>query len=216
MWDVTDVRPDIFRHCNFYSHIPCGMRQTTVWIGLPSSKFLLTHPVWDVTGVRRCKGFRQCNFYSHIPCGMWQLSLSEESGTEKFLLTHPVWDVTEMACFLICIVKISTRTSRVGCDRLLSNPVYAGKVFLLTHPVWDVTNAFCRHINLTDISTHTSRVGCDREAFYKGYRFSNFYSHIPCGMWQVRMVGAIQHENFYSHIPCGMWRDSWRMGKSIP
>ena len=34
---------------------------------------------------------------------------------------------------------ISTHTSRVGCDIYAWDPTAADKGFLLTHPVWDVT-----------------------------------------------------------------------------
>ena len=81
-------------------------------------RFLLTHPVWDVT-----KADNQ---------GTWDV---------EFLLTHPVWDVTWNEDFKETNTTISTHTSRVGCDR---NSVQKGEVmraFLLTHPVWDVTNA---------------------------------------------------------------------------
>ena len=100
----------------FYSHIPCGM-----WPVVPSSRswlptFLLTHPVWDVTGHRTGAGRRHTfllthpvwdvtaygdevttwnqDFYSHIPCGMWRSSAALVGAEKKFLLTHPVWDVT--------------------------------------------------------------------------------------------------------------------------
>ena len=58
---------------------------------------------------------------------------------KKFLLTHPVWDVTAKEMAEYFTDKISTHTSRVGCDFL---------VFERSRQ-WQ-------------ISTHTSRVGCDR------------------------------------------------------
>ena len=78
--------------------------------------------------------------------------------------------------------------------------------FLLTHPVWDVTPflGLCDVLKL--ISTHTSRVGCD---FCQSCWFiskSDFYSHIPCGMWQSPLNLLPPSHDFYSHIPCGMWR----------
>ena len=84
------------RKKNFYSHIPCGMWHKKQEKGLNTLKFLLTHPVWDVTQYSRC-------------CGHW----------ERFLLTHPVWDVTEYGCAYGTIILISTHTSRVGCDRYI-------------------------------------------------------------------------------------------------
>ena len=78
--------------------------------------------------------------------------------------------------------------------------------FLLTHPVWDVTPflGLCDVLKL--ISTHTSRVGCD---FCQSCWFiskSDFYSHIPCGMWQSPLNLLPPSHDFYSHIPCGMWQ----------
>ena len=35
----------------------------------------------------------------------------------------------------------------------------------------------------------------------------DFYSHIPCGMWQRKLsIEKWTQKHFYSHIPCGMWR----------
>ena len=77
---------------------------------------------------------------------------------------------------------ISTHTSRVGCDK--------------------------QNEMLTDcllISTHTSRVGCDLVTFFCNIFASNFYSHIPCGMWRKKIWKKFLSHYFYSHIPCGMW-----------
>ena len=105
-------------------------------------KFLLTHPVWDVTG-----------YIAIFP------------SNTKFLLTHPVWDVTQtlpyktnwqnisthtsrvgcdsLPSFHISWYKISTHTSRVGCDTISNNKTAINHTFLLTHPVWDVTVTKC-------------------------------------------------------------------------
>ena len=86
--------------------------------------------------------------------------------------------------------------------------------FLLTHPVWDVTKSSLHWRELQEISTHTSRVGCDRIRFpsYWGI-FDNFYSHIPCGMWQKNHIRFSVFYHFYSHIPCGMWQMPDRNGQ---
>ena len=60
----------------------------------------------------------------------------------KFLLTHPVWDVTKSKGKIEAVERISTHTSRVGCDL-------------------DALTAQ----RIEAISTHTSRVGCDRYFF---------------------------------------------------
>ena len=56
------------------------------------------------------------------------------------------------------------------------------------------------------ISTHTSRVGCDTAVDGITLALKDFYSHIPCGMWQLEKRLADVYKHFYSHIPCGMWR----------
>ena len=56
------------------------------------------------------------------------------------------------------------------------------------------------------ISTHTSRVGCDIINAAQTVVESNFYSHIPCGMWLLTRWLRLVTVYFYSHIPCGMWR----------
>ena len=134
----------ILCHLHFYSHIPCGMwplrhvqsfappsiSTHTSLVGcdgvLPlhswaESKFLLTHPLWDVTNnlgavlaplaisthtsLVGCDSKRDkfsnlvCNFYSHIPCGMWLSHGFGRLGTQSFLLTHPLWDVTCLRLF---------------------------------------------------------------------------------------------------------------------
>ena len=128
---------------------------------LAGIKFLLTHPVWDVTPIakvwvmtksisthtsrvgcdsaRYTKRWRTIYFYSHIPCGMWRYWLAD-ANTWRWISTH---------------------TSRVGCDRDIidnqnNNANFYSHIpcgmwrnytqtvcwnleFLLTHPVWDVT-----------------------------------------------------------------------------
>ena len=139
----------------------------------------------------------------------------------------------------------------MGCDvGRLKKKILALK-FLLTHPVWDVTGKKSLIETIYKISTHTSRVGCDGDTPTPYEPFTNFYSHIPCGMWQflilwwwlisifllthpvwdVTSVKTIKPmikpfllthpvwdvteqtqleikdgKDFYSHIPCGMWQ----------
>ena len=144
--------------------------------------FLFTHPMWDVTDTevktlctltisthtsrvgcdkpRRNTCQDEENFYSHIPCGMWHYAPTVIRECEEFLLTHPVWDVTNWREGTWSCLKISTHTSRVGCDELLLN-----------------------QSQVLNISTHTSRVGCDTDPSKYKWTLINFYSHIPCGMW---------------------------------
>ena len=101
--------------------------------------------------------------------------------------------------------RISTHTSRVGCDAIaLFNAVDAS--FLLTHPVWDVTHIEEKIQLDVLISTHTSRVGCDYVHHSRRSRVYHFYSHIPCGMWLRLQIFWAHDGHFYSHIPCGMWQ----------
>ena len=100
--------------------------------------------------------------------------------------------------------------------------------FLFTHPIWDVTDTEVKTLCTLTISTHTSRVGCDNVRRIFSQCRSDFYSHIPCGMWHgnglsinssikisthTSRVGCdlpalhniANRFYFYSHIPCGMW-----------
>ena len=120
-----------------------------------------------------------------------------------FLLTHPVWDVTHSPVLALCLLLISTHTSRVGCD--VNQPLRdILDKFLLTHPVWDVTNKILRRFSCLDISTHTSRVGCDAFPYRIGAGFKKFLLTHP--VWDVTRSGGVDclGGNFYSHIPCGM------------
>ena len=124
---------------NFYSHIPCGMwpkafdaSSVGVYISTHTSrvgcdgssaalvgaekKFLLTHPVWDVT------------------------KAALELYYDKTISTH----TSRVGCDLVIrhavgVRNISTHTSRVGCDAIIPALICIFLKFLLTHPVWDVT-----------------------------------------------------------------------------
>ena len=143
-----------------------------------------------------------------------------------FLLTHPVWDVTKWKLNTDSMIKISTHTSRVGCDALLTSWILLKRISTHTSRVGcDIQDLYFTY--LTSISTHTSRVGCDgiKQILFEWHtisthtsrvgcdwiplevydQFMNFYSHIPCGMWPVRRTYRSEGKYFYSHIPCGMW-----------
>ena len=71
------------------------MWDVTIDSGISSleRKFLLTHPVWDVTATGRITE-EQYNISTHtsrVGCDMLQIMWMWNEG---FLLTHPVWDVT--------------------------------------------------------------------------------------------------------------------------
>ena len=83
-------------------------------------------------------------------------------------------------------MKISTHTSRVGCD----------------------LNSWClvqHHI----ISTHTSRVGCDKILEDAGVEVTFLLTH---PVWDVTLFPKWKQPiifYFYSHIPCGMWLNTF-------
>ena len=83
---------------------------------MPPLEFLLTHPVWDVTA-HSFPGCRRCVFLLTHPVWDVTRAIWEDYETETFLLTHPVWDVTVFLADLVRVIqRISTHTSRVGCD----------------------------------------------------------------------------------------------------
>ena len=101
-------------------------------------RFLLTHPVWDVT--------------LHINAPAYIRAIS----------THTSRVGCDLRAVVACLqFEISTHTSRVGCDVFFSHCYSFLNIFLLTHPVWDVTSAVNVWYHTESISTHTSRVGCD-------------------------------------------------------
>ena len=82
---------------NFYSHIPCGM-----W--LPNLLWLLF----------------LLHFYSHIPGGMWRLFRSSVRTANMKFYSH-IPGVMSLVLFVPAnpLRRISTHTSRVGCDRYI-------------------------------------------------------------------------------------------------
>ena len=174
MWQI--IKESLKAGKNFYSHIPCGMWQIFINISCINRKFLLTHPVWDVTM-------------------LWQLT----DNQCIFLLTHPVWDVTAQTAFKKFFDHISTHTSRVGCDEKTRVCGKGRLQFLLTHPVWDVTRFWIFYKRTQTISTHTSRVGCDQYKEGGEYEEKHFYSHIPCGMWPVMLFNNLMSAKISTH-----------------
>ena len=123
---------------------------------------------------------------------------------KRFLLTHPVWDVTWYGRSFPFYIRISTHTSRVGCDSIILMLLSPEKGFLLTHPVWDVT-IHGRWAEICNrISTHTSRVGCDKRFlhFFSCLNISTHTSRVGCDLSWTLVPAPIL--DFYSHIPCGM------------
>ena len=105
------------------------------------------------------------HFYSHIPCGMWRIPKLKHFVLLRFLLTHPVWDVTSHAEIHARMKKISTHTSRVGCDNSRVITMYLSYHFYSHIPcgMWPYSGQ--GEVPKRRISTHTSRVGCDKSQF---------------------------------------------------
>ena len=85
--------------------------------------------------------------------------------------------------------RISTHTSRVGCDAIaLFNAVDAS--FLLTHPVWDVTHIEEKIQLDVLISTHTSRVGCDLFSLKlpRQHQISTHTSRVGCDSYHLKQI----------------------------
>ena len=85
--------PQSDRLYNFYSHIPCGMWRLWEEPVESNTRFLLTHPVWDVT---LCRMSLACIY-----------NISTHTSRVGCDYTPDI---------ICCIDGISTHTSRVGCD----------------------------------------------------------------------------------------------------
>ena len=122
------------------------------------------------------------DFYSHIPCGMWQRRCFNDVFRHDFYSHIPcgMWRFRRMGLYRYG--RISTHTSRVGCDQEVQNLLNSGQIFLLTHPVWDVTLSLEHGCRTKEISTHTSRVGCDKAALelYYDKTISTHTSRVGC------------------------------------
>ena len=175
--------------------------------GWHKRKFLLTHPVWDVTPNGWIHQNQLLYFYSHIPCGMWQIVCFTIAKFWRFLLTHPVWDVTWIA-ERNNMTLINDFYSHIPCGmwphaRIIKER-WQNFYSHIPCGMWQHHQNQQNWLRL--ISTHTSRVGCDsipESAISEG---GDFYSHIPCGMWRCKKLLHMTFNDFYSHIPCGMWR----------
>ena len=131
----------------------------------PSEKFLLTHPVWDVTRVPLLRLNNLQNFYSHIPCGMWQKKNRHPADRKNFYSHIPCgmwhgsrWNNPRTASHFYSHIPC-------GMWQRIAPSNSAFLKFLLTHPVWDVTKDCFSALLPHSISTHTSRVGCDSRGF---------------------------------------------------
>ena len=177
--------------------------------------FLLTHPVWDVTATSTLCLYARLDFYSHIPCGMWLIQLYTIVTIMSFLLTHPVWDVTYTPHTLVLpLLFLLTHPvwdvtmtnasiashliyfySHIPCGmwQFFGVNLLIELLFLLTHPVWDVTR-FSITSPFTQVFLLTHPVWDVTAATpFQFQQHPYFYSHIPCGMWQLYIV-------YFNHI----------------
>ena len=171
----------------FYSHIPRGMWHA-YWLGPVGRRisthtslagcdqylvihstelqtFLLTHPSRDVTIFGWAR--RAC---------------------EEFLLTHPSRDVTDKMQNIFRIIDHFYSHIPRGMWRLHNWKGIWKCRFLLTHPSRDVTSYCAIKSTSNKISTHTSLAGCDNTTFHHSPSLSDFYSHIPRGMWPFSAI----------------------------
>ena len=146
---------------HFYSHIPYGMWRIPKLKHFVLLRFLLTHPVWDVTLFSDIIKLSSYNFYSHIPCGMWRLVCKIHRRWRNFYSHIPcgMWqcagynDTADVCNFY----------SHIPCG--------------MWHISWQITLPFFHFY---------SHIPCGmwRKGDYTYVELSNFYSHIPCGMWR--------------------------------
>ena len=136
---------------------------------------------------------------------MWDVTVNRSTSRllSKFLLTHPVWDVTSSSAMFPICSRISTHTSRVGCDWIFDTHTDA-TAFLLTHPVWDVTKVrTIKNMHILFLLTHPVwDVTIVSTLATPALKF--LLTH---PVWDVTSRSVLPNgaKNFYSHIPCGMW-----------
>ena len=158
------------RIMNFYSHIPCGMWLRRCYLKYCRDKFLLTHPVWDVTmRMLKLENIIQISTHtSRVGCD----SENTARPREWSISTH----TSRVGCDISppfmndYTAKISTHTSRVGCD------------VRLCRTLWSEWNFY-------------SHIPCGMWHLWPYWfmRRFDFYSHIPCGMWPLYIV-------YFNHI----------------
>ena len=152
-------------------------------------KFLLTHPVWDVTETSVFRSMPLMVFLLTHP--VWDVTVNTFSPVEiveAFLLTHPVWDVTYADDIPTITPTISTHTSRVGCDG--TSPITTDNIVAIsthTSRVGCDNHYFCCAGRIP-ISTHTSRVGCDEIRARGPHSRTRFLLTHP--VWDVTLYGV--------------------------
>ena len=207
VWDVTTIIVFSFLHTKISTHtsrVGCDELVTAICLSkwristhtsrvgcdvgdarcsVLRCRFLLTHPVWDVTRDwsslelqhsisthtsrvgcdtnRSRPNTNKRDFYSHIPCGMWLWKGGRNFVKHDFYSHIPCGMWPSSRIFSIASPTISTHTSRVGCDTVPGTWLPHEGNFYSHIPcgMWLITHK--TEYPLTIISTHTSRVGCD-------------------------------------------------------
>ena len=157
------------------------------WGNNVESRFLLTHPLWDVTLNLASAGAMSLDFYSHIPCGMWRDTSMSARVAENFYSHIPCGMWPFHIALLPHLIAISTHTSLVGCDDISDDE--HNRFTISTHT--SLVGCDCGNTvwqSCLIISTHTSLVGCDIQWISHLVTHIHFYSHIPCGMWLLYIV----------------------------
>ena len=156
---------------NFNPHIPWGMWQLPFYTVDSTSWFQSTHPVRDVTWIKRFRQSNECisihtsregcdyitgtvqnntnNFNPHIPWGMWPGCPGGLIWLTHFN-PHIPWGMWPRACRVVGLTM----------------------QFQSTHPVRDVTIDSGAYTFTNSISIHTSREGCD---YTKVKRLKKYY-----------------------------------------
>ena len=159
------------------------MWQTVPWIRLWFGRFLLTHPVWDVTefliihcylqwisthtsrvgcDIAMCEIYEMMGyFYSHIPCGMWRKSFTSGWRSVDFYSHIPCGMWLHFADFWAA--QFLDFYSHIPCGMWPRNTrQWTDYSHFYSHiPCGMWLLFFFLFCDSSHISTHTSRVGCD-------------------------------------------------------
>src|SRR5699024_1638310 len=82
------------RRSNFYSHAPCGARQSFMIYDDSILAFLLTRPLRGATAPETGSHTTLTHFYSHAPCGARRFGRPGCYMRLGFLLTRPLRGAT--------------------------------------------------------------------------------------------------------------------------
>ena len=189
---------------DFYSHAPCGARQTGESGRSSWSLFLLTRPLRGATG-HVVTPPRYFDISTHTPLAGRDVCFRVRSGSAEFLLTRPLRGATETAE----IRKFAGYFySHAPCGaRQNGNTKMAGDLAISTHTPLAGRDGF-GFGNQAAVEDFYSHAPCGARLNSKVIEppAGHFYSHAPCGARRKLQVAECGDENFYSHAPCGARR----------